>query len=231
MRLIKEHPWYSEANEQRLVFVCFFSIAVIAAINAVLLLDLGLAFLYLVPLTIAAAFFSRWQLLPICLICALFAVGLSHEPIEVERMPRATVIFASYVFVGFIVRNLVVNRRAEARRLLEVEGELSRQHDADVQSQLILNSVPVGILMVSTGGDILSCNRAAHEILGVGMGGLVGQSMNTFVPASAATHDSQFRQGKCMVTKANGDQSEVLIWTSPVTTDAEQPKTIVLSTR
>ena len=218
MRLIKEHPWYSEANEQRLVLACFFAIAAIAAVNAVLLLDVGLAFLYLVPLTVVAAFFSRWQLLAISLICTLFAEGLSHESLEVERIPRAIVIFATYVFVGFMVRRLVVNRRSAARKVGELEEEVSRQHSVDLHSQLILNSAPAGIVTVSSDGEILTCNRAAHEILGVGQGGLLGKPIKTFLSGWADT-DTQFRQGECRVTKANGNRSELQILISQIAGD------------
>jgi PAS domain-containing protein len=219
MRLMKEHPWYSEGNEQRLIFLCFAAIALIASANAVLLLDIGLAFLYLIPLTIAAAFFSRWQLLVISLICTLFAEGLSHEPIDAARIPRAIVIFASYVFVGLVVRSLVVNRRAATRRLGEIEQELSRQHDAEVQSQLFLNSAPIGILAVASDGKILTCNRAAHEILGVGMGGLVGKSIDTFLPAIADVSRSQLQQFVGLGKTIDCEQSQVHVWASHVAGD------------
>ena len=229
MRLIKEHPWYSEANEQRLVLASLVAIATIAAINAVLLLNIGLPFLYLVPLTITAAFFSRWQVFAISVICTLFAEGLSRSSLEIERIPRAIVIFASYIFIGLMVRNLVIYRRAGTRRMHELEEELVRLHRADVQSQLVLNSAPVGVLTVSPDGTILSSNRTAHEILAVGMGGLVGKSIGTFLSSDQEGDRSESQRFEYMLMQANGDRKRVQVWTTSIAADDQALNMLVIS--
>ena len=228
MSLIKERPWYSEVNEQRLVSGCFFAIAIIAAINAVLRIDIGFALLYLLPLTIAAAFFSRWQILAVSLICTLFAEGLSHSELEIERIPRAIVIFVSYLFIGLTLRDMVAYRRAATRRLHELEDELLRLHKADAQLQLVMNSAPVGVLTLSSEGRILTCNRAAHEILAVGPGGLIGKSIDTFLSSAPDNDQSQSQQLGYTLMRADGDQSQVQVWTTSIVADEQVLKMIVI---
>jgi PAS domain S-box-containing protein len=228
MKILKARPWYAEANEQRLVPLCFFSIIIIAALNSILLLNVGLAFLYLLPLAIAAAFLSRFQVLVISLICALFAEGLSHVKEGVGQIPRGVFIFVTYAFVALLVSDMVVYRRAAAKRLQELEAELLQLHRAEQRWERLANSSPIGIITVSPEGTIVTCNRAAHDIFSVGVGALAGESIATFLPGNNKLHRPTPEPMQRAVIKANGNSFEAQVWTSQFSVDDVQMTTIIV---
>jgi len=228
MEILKEHPWYSEANEQRLVPLCFFLILFIAAINSILLLNVGLAFLYLVPLAVAAAFLSQKQILVISLICTLFADGLSRLDDGGLHLVRGLVIFGTYTFVALLIREMVVYRRSAAKRLQELDLEFLELHRAQQRWELLTNSTPLGILTVAPDGKILTCNRAAHDIFSVGIGGLAGESIERFLPAHNKPHQSTPESFQSVVLKANGQSVEAQIWTSEFAVDGMPVTTIIV---
>lgn len=219
MKLLREHPWYSEANAQRLVSLCFCTIALIGVLNAVLLLFAGIDFLYLIPLVIVAPFLSRWQLLVITLICTTFAEGFSHLPGGPERILRVAFIFVAYGFVAFLVRALVIYRRAASRELKQMNMELSEFHDAEQRLQSMINSSVLGMITISPEGRIVACNRAAHEIFSVEVGGLLGKSASSFLPfgQTALLAKSGPLEGK--LTRADGRSFYARVWTSRFSSD------------
>lgn len=223
MKILRVRPWYSEANEQRLVPLCFFVILFIAAINSILLLNIGLAFLYLLPLAVAAAFLSQKQIVVISLICTLFADGLSRLDDGALHIVRGLVIFVTYTFVAFVIREMVVYRRSAAKRLQELDAELSELHRVQQRWELLTNSTPVGILTVSPEGRILTCNRAAHDIFSVGIGGLAGESIERFLPTNNKSHTTEPIQ-----LKHNGQSFEARVWTSEFAVDGMQATTIIV---
>lgn len=212
MKLLRAKPWYSEANAQRLVSVCFLAIALLGIANAVIWLNLGFAFLYLLPLVLAAPFLSRWQLVAISGICTVFAEGFSHLLDGYLWVPRAACIFITYTFVALLVRELVVYRRAASRRLQELEADFLKLHDAEQRLVLLVNSMPVGIMTVAVDGTIVDSNTVAQEIFDVGAGGLIGKPISAFLPAG---DDIQHEPGVTVeISGAGGEAFKARLWIS-----------------
>lgn len=182
MGFFKEKPWYAAGNSQRVTSACFASIAIIAVVDAVLLPPIALGLLYLVPLAVAAAFASRLQIIFLVAICAAFWEAFSNLPAGPERIVRLAFIFFSYGFVMLLIHSIAVYRRAATSRLKDFENDISALQQSQQRLNLLLNATPVAILTVGSDGSVAHCNHFAHDLLGVGLGGLQGQSITTFVP-------------------------------------------------
>ena len=182
MGFLKEKPWYAAANSQRVTTLCFVIIALIAVADAVLLPPVGLGLLYLIPLAMAAAFVSRWQLLFLVAICTVFWEAFSNLPDGPSRVVRVVFVLLSYAFVMLLINGSAVYRRAAVRRLDEFEEQITALHGSQQRLEVLLNAAPVAIFTVGSDSTIDECNRAAHELFGVGLGGLRGQPVGAFVP-------------------------------------------------
>jgi PAS domain S-box-containing protein len=205
MQMLREHPWYADGNSQRLTSLAFVLIAVIAAVDSVLILDVGLGFLYFIPLCVAAAFLSRWQVLILATICTAFTEAFSSFPAGPERIPRIVFSFLGYTLVALVIRELAVFTRAASRRLNELEQEVSLRHRTEEQLEMLINSSSAGIMTVSPDGSIVVSNKAAHQLFGVAPGGLSGQPIGAFLPSLTEIHDIDSRATvTCQATRTDG---------------------------
>lgn len=227
MALLAEKPWYAKANSQRIVILSFVAIAIIAAADSVLLPYLALEFLYLLPLAAAAAFLSTWQILVVSAICAAFANGFANLPQETPALIRTCVIFVVYVFVALVVNRLAVYGRSAGRRVQELEREVAELHASDTESQSLINSSALAIVTVSDDGKILRCNVAAHDILGVGYGGLTGRPITDFsIRQLPGAGDDSPAQSTCKT--AAGEPFEARIWSSAFAVDGRRIRAVFI---
>ena len=217
MQLIPEHPWFAEANSQRLTSLAFILIAAIATIDSVIVVSIGLGFLYLIPLSIASAFLSRWQILILATICTAFCEAFSDLPAGVERIPRVAFVFMTYTLISLLVREMVVFRRAASRRLRELEHEVAIRHAAQEHLEILLNSSPAGIVTVSPEGKIEVCNLAAHQIFRVAPGGLTSLPISSFLPLFDQVDGVKARNAmEWRGRRANGEAFLARIWSSVI---------------
>jgi PAS domain S-box-containing protein len=205
MQMLREHPWYADGNAQRLTSFAFVLIAVIAAVDSVLILDVGFGFLYFIPLCVAAAFLSRWQILIVAAICTAFTEGFASFQDGPERIPRVVSAFLAYTFVAFVMRKVTVFSRVASRRLNELEQEVSLWHRAEEQLEMLINSSSAGIVTISPDGIIMVSNEAVHQLFGVAPGGLSGQPLGTFLPSLAQMRNMDSRATvTCRAIRADG---------------------------
>jgi len=213
MQLLREHPWYADRNAQRLTSLALLTIAVIAALDAVVVQDVGLGLLYFIPVFVAAAFMSRWwQIVLVSAICAAFVDAFSGFEEGPARVAHVLLAFFSYAFVGFVSRRLAVFSRAAARRLNQLEEEVSSRHQAEERLEMLINSSPAAIVAASPEGNIVFSNKAAHELFGVEPGGLTGQPIATFLPLLDRIGSTALPATvQCSGLRANGDDFPALV--------------------
>jgi len=212
MPILRERPWYADNNAQRLTSFGLILIAVIAIFDAVLIPDLGLGFLYFIPLCIAAAFMSTWQIAVVAAICAIFAGAFSHLESDPARVSRCLIGFVAFVFVAIVIRRITVVNRSASRHLNNLEREVSLRHRAQEQLEILINSSPASIVALSQEGQIVLANKSAHELLSVDPGGLIGQPIGIYLPRLAEVRGTDRPPStiECRAIRANGDP--VLVW-------------------
>ncbi|MGH9521379.1 MAG: hypothetical protein ACRD3E_02470 [Terriglobales bacterium] len=212
MPLLKARPWYAAANSVRLTSICFVAIAIIATVDAFIVPVLGLGFLYLVPLALSAAFLSRWQLLLVAAICTAFWEGFSNLPYTQAWPLRDAFVFLAFSFVSLLVRDMVVFRRAASRRIEDLEHEIELLARAGEESDLLIHSVPAGIVKLSSDGKIVWCNRVCHDILSVAPGALNGQEIRSFLPDIGKLPFNGAASTEMPGQRANGGTFRARVW-------------------
>jgi two-component system, LuxR family, sensor kinase FixL len=211
MPILRERPWYADGNAQRLTSFGLVLIAVIAIFDSVLIPDLGLGFLYFIPLCIAAAFMSSWQIVVVAAICAMFGGAFSHLQTDPERVSRCLISFGAFVFVAIVIRRIAVVNRSASRHLNDLEQEVSLRHRAQEQLEILINSSPAAVVALSPEGQIVLANKSAHDLLAVEPGGLIGQSIGTYLPPLAQVRGTEPPATiECRAIRANGDP--LLVW-------------------
>ena len=214
MPLLKARPWYAAANSIRLTSLCFVAIALLATLDAFLVPMVGIGFLYLVPLVLLAAFLSRWQLLLVAAICTAFWEGFSNLPYTPAWPLRDVFVFFAFAFVTVLVKEMVLFRRAAARRVEDLEQELAVVAKAGQESDLLIHSVPAGIIKLSPEGKIVWCNRGAHDILSIPPGALNGREIRSFLPdiGNLPFHGAASAETKGL--RADGTSFRARVWES-----------------
>lgn len=216
MPLLNKRPWYDPANSQRLTSVCLIVVIIIATVDAFTVPVLGMGFLYLIPLAIAAAFWSRWQLVVMAAICTAFWDGFSNLPYTEVWLLRDACVFLSFLFVTFLLNNMVVYRRAASSRIEELEHEVQVAVNASNKSDSLIYASPIATLKIGPGGQINTSNRAAHELFAVGFGGLIGRNIEEYVPGiDWSSHGESGTENRTTrAQRANGEPFEARIWIS-----------------
>lgn len=164
----------------------FFALALVIGIAALewwSKLDYSLGILYVFPVLIVSTVVDRWKVLVSAVACAWirgqFVTGLS--PIE-HWLGFAMAVLA-YGGVGLLVAEMSRNRRTllAAYAKLKVEQEL--RHRAEDQLRMLAESSPAAIVTLNSRAEVLSANRAAHELLGFDEPNtLVGLRIDAHVP-------------------------------------------------
>lgn len=221
MQMLRERPWYAAGNEQRLTLFALAVIAVIAALDSVVIPNLGFGFLYLIPLCLAAVFMSPWQIVVVSGVCTAFVEGFSRLPAGAERIPRVIFGFLGFTFVALMIREMAAYRRTASRHLGELEQEVSLRHRAEEQLELLINSSPAAVVAVLPDGRIGLANRAAHQLLGVEPGALTAQPIATFLPElNLVQATGTGATIECRAVRASGESFVALVALSTFTSAA-----------
>jgi PAS domain-containing protein len=231
MQILSERPWYASGNAPRLTSLAFALIAVIAIVDAAVVPYFGFGVLYLIPLSVAAVFLSRLQILIVAAICAAFSEYFSGLPADFadERVLRIVFSFTAYVFVAVMVREMSAHRRAATLHLDELEREVSVRHEKQEELEIFINSSSAAIVALSPEGNILRANKSAHDMFAVDPGGLIGHPVETYLPQLAQIRElvHQKMPIECRGVRANGEDFAVTVALSTFTAVAG-PRTAVI---
>ena len=217
MRDKKRVPWFGEDNRVKYLAAAAASVVGIAIADWFIIPDVGFGFLYFFPIILASAFLSRWQIVSLALVCS--ALRDLYLPAALEKWPRMIAVFAIYVCVGLLVREMVIYRRAAQRHLQDLESEIKRCQRSERELQVLINSSPVGILTVSPTGNIVLSNAAAHRVFGVSPGALSGKAVGSYVPElqQLCQADGLQKNGtalECRCRREDGGSFLARIWLS-----------------
>jgi DNA-binding CsgD family transcriptional regulator/PAS domain-containing protein len=165
---------------------------------------LSLAFLYLFPILLAAAFLPRWVIALLALLCAVLAEAFSSlaPPYGFARLTFVTMGLAGCgLYVGELVRN--------RRRILEYQAGL----------RALVDTSPAAIVTVDERGLIELANRAAVELMEPVDGHLNGHPIAAFLPdlynALRREEAPQFRTSmQCRGHRGSGTIFSASVWFS-----------------
>lgn len=159
-------------------------IAVIAAIDWRVDLNISFGFLYLFPMLLVGTALPRWQVLLTALFCTLLSDLFDPFPFTLNvALPQDILVFSSLAGTGLFAYEIAKSRRRELENLRRVEGEAIARREAEEQLEFLIDSSPAAILTMEAGGLILRANSAAHRLFGVPGTQLHGKSIRRYVPA------------------------------------------------
>ena len=159
-------------------------IAVIAAIDFYVDLNVSFGFLYLFPILLGAAVLPRWQIVGVAFLCTALSDLLSPAPFAWGvALPQCILVFTSLCGTGLFVYEITRSRQREREHLAAVEREMAARREAEEQLEFLIGSSPAAILTMSSDGRILRANGAAHKMFEVPAAELAGQNIRRYVPA------------------------------------------------
>jgi len=196
-----ERLW-DESNRTVVLAVSAGIIFLIALVDWWTLPYVALGFLYLFPISLAAAFLPRWVVAGLGVACAGLAEIFSHLDKSYVRFSFETL---ALVGCGLFVGELVRNRRQS----LEAQQRL----------KALVETSPAAIVTVDSKGNIELANRAAEELMAPRDGRLIGSPIAAFLPelhhALRWEEAPQFRTSmQCRVHRGNGESFTADVWFS-----------------
>jgi len=158
-------------------------ISIIAFIDWRVEVNIAFGFLYIFPILLLGTVMSRWQILLTVLLCTFLADYLDPFPFSFRvALPQDILVFAALAGTGFFSYEVTRSRRQETENLQRVEKEVVARSEAEEQLEFLIESSPAAILTMSADYLILRGNSAAHRLLSVPGGTLVGRSIRRYIP-------------------------------------------------
>jgi len=148
-----------------------------------LAMDSGLTVLYVIPVAVFASTSDRAAAVVFGLVCSILSEAAGNSAHTPGALPRLIFGFLAYGGVSLLMIEVMVQRRlaTDAVQQLRKEAAARSQGEADLIS--ILESSPVGFLLVSPDGTVRRANRQAARLLQLPEEPSVSVDLMTQVPA------------------------------------------------
>jgi two-component system sensor kinase FixL len=153
--------------------------------------NLSFGLLYLFPIILVGTVLPRWQVVLTALVCTWLTDLFDPFPfIVAASLPQDLLVFTSLAGTGLVACEVTRSRRRQVEHLetvqhhLEmVQQEVTARREAEEQLAFLINASPVAILTMDSEGAVVMANAAAHRLLGVRAGQLVGRRISRHIPA------------------------------------------------
>lgn len=203
----------------------FAVIAVIALIDWRFDVNISFGFLYLFPMMMVGSCLNRPQIAAVAALCTGLSEAFDAFPWSgPEGIPRVILTFAAYFGAGLYVFESTRRREQSARHLAELERESDLRREAEQQLEFLVSTSPATIFTLDTGGNVIIANDAAHRLLGVDRGALIGQPISRFFPSlngvSGGRTPALQTEMECHGRRSDGEVFLARVWFSTYDTAA-----------
>lgn len=189
--------------------------------------NIPLGFLYLFPMLLVGSVLKRWQIAGVAALCTFLAEMFdSYEWFPSVGVPRDILVFAAFLGMGLFVYELVRSRQAALLHVDQIESEVEARREAEEQLKILVESSPAAIFTTNSEGCVLLANDAAHRLLGLESGALLGKSIREYLPAlmnvpAPGQNRQAFRTAmQCRGRRQDGQAFLADIWFSTYRTSA-----------
>ncbi len=188
----------SAIQGNRVLPVALILIAALTAIEWYYRFDFSLGVLYTIPVLIASAALTRWQIVLFGLFAALARAPFTPAASSLEFLLKFAMASIAYTGTGLLLVEMSYSRRRLIESFARVQLEQKLRRRAEEQLRTLADSSPAAILTLNVNAAVLAANRAAHEMLGVPPATLVGRTVDANFPMFAnalkvASHDRLIR--------------------------------------
>jgi two-component system, LuxR family, sensor kinase FixL len=150
-------------------------IALIALADWKAEINATLGFLYMFPMVLLGTVLGWWQLVLVAVFCTFLSDQLDPFPMDMQ-VPRDLLIFLTLATTSLLSRAVTRGYRREME-------EAGARRAAEEQLEFLIESSPAAILTMTSRGEILLANPAAHRLFGMAQGTLRGKDVARYVPA------------------------------------------------
>lgn len=166
-----------------IVLACAFTaILLIAVVDWQIEFNATLGFLYLFPLVMLGTALEWPALIGVALLCTFLSDRLDPFPGDTE-IARDILIFLTLSTGALLALAVTKGYRREMDSLARLEKEAVARQAAEEQLAFLVESSPAAVLTMTAAGEILLANPAAHRLLDVANGLLLGRRITRYVPA------------------------------------------------
>ncbi|MEQ1886464.1 MAG: ATP-binding protein [Bryobacteraceae bacterium] len=197
------------------------SLGLVIAAEWITDLDFPLSVFYILPVLIAASVLSRVQTVFVAVGCAYIHGYFLTNVSPVQYWATLLMAIVAYIGAGLFMGELSRNRRmlVEAYTRLKLEQQL--RYRAEDQLRLLADTSPAAILTLNHRGEVLSANRAAHDLLAAAeenslVGKQIAENVPVFAGALRMTTDSKSVRASAATwaRTLNGARFPVATWFS-----------------
>jgi PAS domain S-box-containing protein len=129
-------------------------------------LNLSLGAVYVIPILLAAAYFSRSVIVGLAVLCSFLRLEFGPASSSVENALNFVLVMSAYVGCGFFIREVVESRRKLLAFAQELQQQQSLRRKAEDQLHVLAESSPAAIMTLDESGGILAANQAAIDLFG-----------------------------------------------------------------
>ncbi len=234
---------YTESHRLVVSGVAALLVGGIAAVDWVLP-TVTFGYLYLLPILLAAAALSRFQILGMAVLCAYLRE--SFDPLQgppggtgehllaafnpLQWAPgssgRLLVVTVGFAMTGFFVAEINHRRRLLTDHLKERELQMRLRQEAEQQVRILIETSPLAILTLDESGRVLLANESARQVLGFDRKPLQGEAVEPYLPILPRMLHSHHSGGnirtsvECRGQRRNGEVFLAHVWLSTYRTSA-----------
>ncbi len=182
------------------------------------------AWLYLLPMALAATVLPRVPLLLLAVFCTVMAECFDGYNWDwLSGAPRDALYFSSFAGAALFVHGVVRGRRAAAEHLRVLQEQMRARQDAEEQLRVLVEHSPMAVFTADAAGRVLLANEAADRLFALDRGALAGQSFAPFLPPllelptlrAPMPGDPVFHTAmQCRGRRANGEIFQADVWFS-----------------
>ena len=188
-------------------------------------LQLSLGALYLIPMVVGAAVYTRPTIIALATLCTLLRIGFGAPMTPVESFLNFFLVMMAYGGSGLFVRAVVESRRNLLAFASQLQHQQARTRQAEEQLKILAESSPAAIMTIGEDGSILAANRAALSLFGAeAESGLYRTKIDRLLPVlhdalSIADSGESFRTAaQCQGRRLDDTPFHAHIWFSTYST-------------
>ncbi len=195
---------------------------------------ISFAFLYVIPILLAAAFLNGWTILTLAFGCSFLRETFSAAPWAQGHLLRFFTSTVAFLFCGLLVRELARNRQLVIERGRQLEEQMFLRQEAEEQTRILIESSPAAIVTVDDKGNMRLANEAAHRLLGSDeplQGDPIGKYLPSLakIPQGDGRHTHFRTEMECTGQRRNGEMFLAHVWFATYQTRSGARMAAVLS--
>ncbi|HUJ22745.1 MAG TPA: LuxR C-terminal-related transcriptional regulator [Bryobacteraceae bacterium] len=163
-------------------FLAGLMIAAIALVDWKIKTEMSFSFLYFFPIFLIASCSRQWEIAVVAAGCTLLREAFG--PFDRMYLPsRLFLAWGSFTAAGWLVRGVLANFQKVREQLAEIQARDRLLQDSEEQLRILIETSSAAILTLNQAGVVIQANEAAGRLLGTEKGALLGQNINSYLPA------------------------------------------------